>query len=142
VPWWRHNVVPQVRCPTLVLHPRGDTIIPFDGWSRRLFLARGLCRSIPSIILLEQEAEWARFIAELDGFLPTSPAKLDTLLDELSTREKQVLELMAQGLGNSTIPTRLGVTEKTVRNHVSIVFDKLGVNSRAQAIVYAHCVRA
>jgi DNA-binding NarL/FixJ family response regulator len=62
---------------------------------------------------------------------------LDTLLDELSGRDKQVPELMAQALGNSTIATRLGITEKTVRNHVSIVFDKFGVNSRAQAFVYA-----
>jgi DNA-binding NarL/FixJ family response regulator len=48
-----------------------------------------------------------------------------------------VLELIAQGLDNSTIGGRLGISEKTVRNHASVVFSKLGVNSRAQAIVRA-----
>jgi DNA-binding NarL/FixJ family response regulator len=48
-----------------------------------------------------------------------------------------VLELVAQGLDNDTIGTRLGISERTARNHVSIILGKLGVNSRAQAIVRA-----
>jgi len=44
---------------------------------------------------------------------------------------------MAQGLGNARIGEQLGISEKTVRNHVSKVFDKLGVWTRAQAIVFA-----
>ena len=45
--------------------------------------------------------------------------------------------LITEGLGNAEIGERLGISEKTVRNHVSNVFDKLGVWSRAQAIVFA-----
>lgn len=56
---------------------------------------------------------------------------------ELTDREREVLELIAQGRANATIAQRLGIAEKTVRNHVSIVFNKLMVVDRAQAIVRA-----
>ena len=55
--------------------------------------------------------------------------------------EERVLRtktLIAEGLGNAQIAGRLGISEKTVRNHVSNLFDKLGVWTRAQAIVFAH----
>jgi len=51
--------------------------------------------------------------------------------------EEQVLALICEGLGNAQIAERLGISEKTVRNHVSNLFDKLGVWTRAQAIVFA-----
>jgi DNA-binding NarL/FixJ family response regulator len=44
---------------------------------------------------------------------------------------------MTEGLSNTEIGERLAISEKTVRNHTSNVFDKLGVWSRAQAIVFA-----
>jgi DNA-binding NarL/FixJ family response regulator len=47
-----------------------------------------------------------------------------------------VLALLAEGLGNAQIAARLSISEKTVRNHVSKLFDKLGVWTRAQAIVF------
>ena len=52
-------------------------------------------------------------------------------------RERQVLALIADGLSNTDIAERLNISEKTVRNHASNLFDKLGVWSRAQAIVFA-----
>ena len=55
----------------------------------------------------------------------------------LSEREREVLALIADGLSNTDIATRLAISEKTVRNHASNLFDKLGVWSRAQAIVFA-----
>jgi DNA-binding NarL/FixJ family response regulator len=54
-----------------------------------------------------------------------------------SARKWQVLALMADGLSNIDIADRLSISEKTVRNHPSNVFDKLGGCSRAQAIVFA-----
>lgn len=57
---------------------------------------------------------------------------------QLTRREFEVLQLLAQGLSNSAIADRLFVSEKTVRNHLSLIFDKLGVSSRAEAIVLAH----
>jgi DNA-binding NarL/FixJ family response regulator len=57
------------------------------------------------------------------------------LLDGLTSREREVLEYVAQGLSNTGISTRLKIAEKTVRNHVSIILSKLGANSRAHAVV-------
>ena len=48
-----------------------------------------------------------------------------------------MLDLLAVGLRNHAIAERLGLSEKTVRNHVSTVFSKLGVDSRVQAVVRA-----
>jgi DNA-binding NarL/FixJ family response regulator len=56
---------------------------------------------------------------------------------ELTDREREVLELIAQGRSNSEITATLGVSPKTVRNHVSNVFAKLEVRDRAEAIVRA-----
>ena len=56
---------------------------------------------------------------------------------DLTDREREVLELIARGLGNAEIARRLTVAPKTVRNHVSNVFNKLQVVDRAQAIVRA-----
>jgi DNA-binding NarL/FixJ family response regulator len=56
---------------------------------------------------------------------------------ELTEREREVLGLVARGLGNQDIAHRLALTEKTVRNHVSTIFNKLQVAGRAEAIVRA-----
>ncbi|MEO6688032.1 MAG: response regulator transcription factor [Dokdonella sp.] len=59
------------------------------------------------------------------------------VLESLSTREREVLTLMAEGLSNMQIAERLGIGEKTVKTHVSNVLSKLNVNDRTQAAVYA-----
>ena len=56
---------------------------------------------------------------------------------ELTSRENEVLELIAKGLNNQIIANRLSISEKTVRNHISNIFNKLQVVDRAQAIVKA-----
>ena len=55
----------------------------------------------------------------------------------LSDREREVLALIAVGISNPEIAGRLFLSEKTVRNYVSSIFTKLGVTSRAEAIVQA-----
>lgn len=57
---------------------------------------------------------------------------------QLTAREREILELVAQGRSNTEIARGLYVSPKTVRNHVSNVFAKLQVTDRAQAIVRAH----
>jgi two-component system, NarL family, response regulator LiaR len=57
--------------------------------------------------------------------------------DNLTPRERQVLELIARGLPNKLIARALEVSEKTVKNHVSHVLAKLGVSDRTQAALYA-----
>jgi DNA-binding NarL/FixJ family response regulator len=77
----------------------------------------------------------------LDDFLPTAaaapPDANAKFVEDLTPREAQVLELIALGLDNATIGSRLGISERTARNHVSAVFSKLGVSTRAKAIVLA-----
>jgi DNA-binding NarL/FixJ family response regulator len=69
------------------------------------------------------------YFAGLDRRAPAFP--------ELSDRERQILGLVAQHLTNPQIAERLGLSQKTVRNHVSSVFTKLRVADRAQAIMRA-----
>jgi len=56
---------------------------------------------------------------------------------DLTARERQVLERLARGLGNDAIAEELGIAKQTVRNYISIVYEKLGVHSRAEAVVWA-----
>jgi two-component system, NarL family, nitrate/nitrite response regulator NarL len=59
-------------------------------------------------------------------------------IDRLTARERQVLSLLAQGRSNSEIARTLSLSEKTVRNQVSIIVVKLGVADRVQAALLAH----
>ena len=56
----------------------------------------------------------------------------------LTPRERVVMQLLCEGRSNAQIAWALGIAEKTVRNHVSGVYRKLGVRSRAEAIVRAY----
>jgi DNA-binding NarL/FixJ family response regulator len=58
-------------------------------------------------------------------------------VEELTSRELEVLRLMAEGLPNKTIALRLGISEHTVKFHVNAILGKLGVASRTEAVVRA-----
>jgi len=73
----------------------------------------------------------ARILASL-----TAPARTVGIAG-LTEREDEVLRLLAQGLTNAAIAERLSVSDKTVRNHVSNIFSKLGVSDRAAAVARA-----
>ena len=57
--------------------------------------------------------------------------------ENLTPREHQILCLLAEGLDNTTIAERLTVTKRTVQNHISNIYGKLGVASRTEAMLYA-----
>jgi DNA-binding NarL/FixJ family response regulator len=65
----------------------------------------------------------------------------DPRLGSLTPRERQVLELIADGLSNRQIGAELQVAEKTVKNHVSVILAKLALERRTQAAVYADRLR-
>jgi DNA-binding NarL/FixJ family response regulator len=58
-------------------------------------------------------------------------------LNELSVRETEIVRLIAGGLSNKEISSRLMLSEKTVKNHISRIFSKLNISARSQAAVHA-----
>ena len=136
------SLLGQVRAPTLVVHASGDSVAPV---TEGRFLAAGIPGAqfieldSANHILLESEPAWGRFCGAVLDFmgLAAPEARGDQAFDGLSPRERAILALLTEGLANAEIAERLAISEKTVRNHVSNVFDKLGVWTRAQAIVFA-----
>ena len=137
------DLLDKVQTPTLVMNSREDDVTP---------IAEGhiLAAGIPGAqfveldsknhILLDAEPAWERFCSEVLEFMGVKGTLVgeDPAFASLSPREREVLALITHGLGNAEIAARLSISEKTVRNHVSNVFDKLGVWTRAQAMVFAH----
>lgn len=76
-----------------------------------------------------------RLMRYFDAPAAASPSRS---FPNLTSREVEVLELMAQHLSNPTIGHQLGITEKTVRNNVSAILTKLRVTDRSQAILAAY----
>jgi DNA-binding NarL/FixJ family response regulator len=57
--------------------------------------------------------------------------------DGLTTREIEILRLLANGMANKQIAHRLQISDKTVRNHLNHTYEKLGIYDRSQAVLYA-----
>ena len=73
----------------------------------------------------------------LGYFAGPPPAAASLPFPELTARERGVLDLIAAGLPNATIAVKLGLAPKTVGNHISAIFAKLQVATRAEAIIHA-----
>ncbi|WP_167528880.1 alpha/beta fold hydrolase [Bradyrhizobium macuxiense] len=133
------DLLPDLSCPTLVFHSRQSAVLPFDD-GRKVAALVPDARFVPlesrNHIVLDTEPAWKQFVRELDEFLPTHSARAEPF-DELTARERDVLELLAQGISNADISVQLKISAKTVRNHVSTVLGKLGANSRAHAVAVA-----
>jgi pimeloyl-ACP methyl ester carboxylesterase/DNA-binding CsgD family transcriptional regulator len=135
------DLLPRVRCPTLVLHSREDARVPFE--EGRLLATRIPGANLVTInsrnhLLLADEPGWQTAREAINNFLPAAGADMQgSPLAELTPRLRELLELMAQGRDNSQIAAVMGLSGKTVRNQVSMLFDRLGVESRSMAIVMA-----
>lgn len=66
--------------------------------------------------------------------VPVATPATEAAGEELTTREREVLQLVAVGLGNKTIAQRLGISEHTVKFHVAAILAKLGASSRTEAV--------
>lgn len=136
------ELLSQVQVPTLVIHAIDDEVTPISA-SREL--AAGI-RNAEFVqlesrnhVLLADEPAWARFkdvVLEFTGVQATQ-SNNQTTLDQLSPRERDVLACLASGKSNAEIASHLHLGEKTVRNMLTRIFEKLHVTSRAQAIIVA-----
>ena len=91
----------------------------------------------PNHLLLEHEAGWKRWMEAAASFLPAGGGLGDPAFAVLTQRQCGLLDLIAQGRDNAQIAATLGLSEKTVRNHITSIFAKLEVENRSQAIVLA-----
>ncbi len=73
----------------------------------------------------------------LVGDLAATEASDDALMETLTGRENEVLQLLAQGLTNKAIAHQLGITDHTVKFHVNAIMTKLNAQSRTEAVVRA-----
>ncbi len=129
--------VANVRCPTLVLHAQGDCAVHVER-------GRELAAAIPGARLetlhtrnhvpLAGEPAFDRFCELVTAFVGLQPA---TVHAGFTPRERELLGLVARGLDNLQIAATLGLAEKTVRNALSALYTKLGVEGRSHAVVRA-----
>jgi pimeloyl-ACP methyl ester carboxylesterase/DNA-binding CsgD family transcriptional regulator len=135
----------RVKCPTLVVNPERDALVPLEEGRRLAGLipdARFVTLDTNNHMLLPDEPAWQRLMTEVQAFLdePEAVAKArgsNGRFSDLSPREREVLDAIARGLDNAEIAKILRLSEKTVRNHITRVLHKIGVEHRYQAIVLA-----
>jgi DNA-binding NarL/FixJ family response regulator len=109
-------------------------MVPFAE-GRRLAAAVPNARFVPldgrNHVVLTEEPAWQTFLAELRGFLGIPSWRSSNELEALTRRELQVLELVADGLSNEEIATRLYLSTRTIERHLSNVYRKLGLSGKA-----------
>jgi pimeloyl-ACP methyl ester carboxylesterase len=131
------SLLADVTVPTLVMHAASDAMVPVE-------LGRELAASIPGAtfetlptrnhVPLAGEPAFERFCQAVTEFV-AGPAARAT--PPMTPRERELLHAVARGLDNLQIAAHLGIAEKTVRNALSRLYARLGVEGRPQAIVRA-----
>jgi len=134
--------VPTAAVLVLTMSEDEDSVFAALRAGARGYLLKGagqeeLARAIPAVA--NGEAIFSPAIAtRMTEFFSRSNAhEAPRVFPDLTEREREVLELIAQGLPNPEISRQLFVSPKTVRNHVSNILTKLQVRDRAEAIVRA-----
>ncbi len=136
------SAMPDVGVVVLTMFEDDDSVFSAMRAGARGYVLKG---ADPSEILkvvravAGGEAHFGPEIARrlVDFFSTPKGASPEEALPELTARERDILDLMAQGHSNAKIASRLFVSPNTVRNHITHIFAKLQVADRAQAIVRA-----
>lgn len=136
----------KVKARTMVIHAKHDAgVLLEEGRQVAAHVpnARFTIVDSKNHVLLQTEPAWDYFWNEFYSFLGIEPDASTGLSvehkvwSELSTRERDVLRLLAEGLSNIEISKKLSLSEKTIRNYVSNIYEKLQINSRGEVIVLA-----
>jgi pimeloyl-ACP methyl ester carboxylesterase len=131
------HLLPLVRCPTLVLHAEGDATVKVElGRELAAGIAGARFETLPTRnhIPLAGEPAFERFCDAVTSFVQAPQA---AALPGITARERDLLELVARGLDNLQIAAHLGLADKTVRNALSHLYARIGVEGRPQAVVRA-----
>jgi DNA-binding NarL/FixJ family response regulator len=127
----------------------GTTVVIFTSFSDRDGIVRALDAGAVGYLLKDAEPDeiHAAIRAASRGEAPLAPRAAAALLAdrrsrsssevELSPREREVLQLVLDGLANKQIARRLGISEKTVKGHLTNLFQRIGVSDRTQAALWA-----
>jgi DNA-binding NarL/FixJ family response regulator len=125
------------------------TVVVFTSFSDRDGIVRALDAGAVGYLLKDAEPDeiHAAIRAASRGEAPLAPRAAAALLAdrrsrtssdvELSPREREVLQLVLDGLANKQIARRLGISEKTVKGHLTNLFQRIGVSDRTQAALWA-----
>lgn len=130
-----------VRVVMLTMFEDDDSVFAAMRAGARGYILKGasqteMLRAIRAVA--SGEALFGPAIADrLLDFFATKASMPPVPFPDLTNREREILNLIAGGLDNTHIADRLFLSPKTIRNHVSIIFSKLQVADRAQAIVRA-----
>jgi DNA-binding NarL/FixJ family response regulator len=135
------EVAPETRVLVLTMIEADETVVAAIRAGARGYLLKGagqeeIERAVRSVA--DGQVVYGTGVAErvMAFFAARSGAPVGPF-PQLSDREREVLEFVAEGRANAEIARRLFLSEKTVRNHVSSIFTKLGVTDRAQAVAKA-----
>ena len=137
------EILPTLTVPALVVHREHDRAITLPNGREVAGLIPGSeLVTLPGDVHLPWDGDAGSVIAAVAEFLelelppPSRQARPDGI-DELSTREREVLRLVAEGLGDAEIAERLVLSPHTVHRHVANILRKLGLHSRSAAAVAA-----
>ncbi len=133
---------PQIRVLIVTMFEDDNTVFAAMRAGARGFVLKGanyneMLRAIRAVGSSEGIFSPAIAVRMMEYFANIRHANPPQVFPELSDREREVLDLLAQGYKNAEIAARLYLSPKTVRNHVSSIFDKLQVADRSEAIVRA-----
>lgn len=113
------------------LNLRGWGLVPLDVSSARLRAVVGVVAQ-GMVVLPVDYSLWLYEKSPADAAL--TPGALEAPLETLTPREREVLELIGQGLSNKLIARALSISEHTVKFHISSISTKLGASSRTDAV--------
>jgi ATP/maltotriose-dependent transcriptional regulator MalT len=101
--------------------------------SLRIFL-RGRAEALRSRLAGDPNIEIVDRLELAEAVLSVPRAADETPMESLTTREHEVLALVADGLPNRDVAARLGISDHTVKFHLASIFGKLGVSTRTEAV--------